>query len=360
MAYQTGTSTGPDDLLDKLRVWLVANGWTQNGWADDNTTYHTWTGLVGTGKRLHVQKTAADSTVMYFNLRSVNRGVIFEDHNDDSSIESYGKYQAEVTGLAINGSTGYNGSNAWDYQPGSPVGSSSYSWGACMTELSLTAIPAYYFWQDGDTVVVCVEYQSGKFQWLAFGCLDKSGAGAYTGGQFFSGSLCGYYPSEQLLNTTSYAVYYNRTLFFCHNENWYGTGAVYLNIDSAAGWRSIGYQGSSSSALYNREALAPGVRPNDASPSYLNYNTLCSFFWSRAPNHYNALSPFVPLYVVGKRSNGNWSLLGWPKSLRMLNAFYHDPGAEYTLGSDVWMIFPCHAKSDADGGRMGFAVKKVT
>lgn len=356
MAYQTGTATGPDDLLDKLRIWLLANGWTVNSWADDNTTYRTWTGLVGTGKRLHVQKTAADSGVMYFNLRSVNRGVVFENHNEYSVLQSYGKYMAEVTGIALNGSTGYNGGNAWDYQPGAPIGISSKSWGACITELSLTAIPAYFFWQDGDTVVVCVEYQSGKFQWLAFGCLDKSGAGAYTGGQFFIGSLGAYEPSNQLLYTGTNS---NKTLFFCHNESYYGTGAIYLNIDSAAGWRSIGYQGSNSSALYNREAIVPGVRPNDPTPSYY-YNTLCSFFWSRAPNHYNALAPFVPLYILGKRANANWSLLGWPKSIRMLNAYYHDPAAEYTLGSDVWMIFPAHAKTDADGGRMGFAVKKVT
>ena len=62
---------------------------------------------------------------------------------------------------------------------------------------------------------------------------------------------------------------------------------------------------------------------------------------------------------MGKRTNGNWSLLGWPKSLRMLNCYYYDAAEEYTLGSDVWMVFPLHSKDDP-GMQMGFAVKKVT
>lgn len=350
MAYQTGTATGPDDLLDKLRVWLNSNGWTVNGWATDNSTYETWTGLVGTGKRLHVQKTAGDSTVMYFNLRSVNRGVVFEDyHNTQTKVG--GKYYAELTGLALNGSTGYSGSNTWDKQPGY-MQSTGGSWGVAITELSLTSIPAYYFFQDGDTVVVCVEYQSGKFQWLAFGLLEKQGA--ITGGQFVAGSLNGYNPSYQLLYGGI-----NMTAFFCRVYSNHGIGAVYFDADSSTAWRSAGNMGSKSGDNHAKEIEFPGVFPNYGSPSHTLWNTINSFFITRSPNHYNALAPMVPICVLGKRANENYSLLGWPKSIRMVNCYYYDPAEEYTLGSDVWMVFPAHSKDDADG-RMGFAVKKVT
>jgi len=353
MAYETGTATGPDNLLDKLWTWLAANGWSVNSWATDNTTYESWSGLDGSGKRLHIQKTAGDSTVMYFNLRSTVRGIPFEDHYG-SATQQGGKYYGEITGLAINGSTGYSGANTWDKQPGY-MQSTGGSWGAAITELSTTSIPAYYFYQDGDTVVVCVEYQSGKFQWISFGLLEKQGS--YTGGQFVAASLNGYRPSYQLLYEGT-----DMTKFFCLNsENSgeeYGNGAVYHNADSITAWRASGALGSKTET-YAFEMIFPGLTPNGAVYAPRDWNTINSFFISRAPNHYNGLAPMVPIYILGKRTSGNYSLLGWPKSIRMLNCYYYDPAEEYTLGSDVWMVFPGHSKSDADA-RMGFAVKKVT
>ena len=45
MAFQTGTATDHDDLLNIIRVFAVAQGWTQNGWS-----------VVGSGHRLHLEK----------------------------------------------------------------------------------------------------------------------------------------------------------------------------------------------------------------------------------------------------------------------------------------------------------------
>jgi len=356
MGYQTGTSTGPDDLLDKLRIWLLAEGWTVNLWDDDNTTYRVWTGLVGTGKRLHVQKTATDSTVMYFNFRSVNRGVIFEDHYSVSTLQGYGKYYAEATGIGINGSTGYNVANAWDYQPGAPVGTSSKSWGACITELSLTAIPAYYFFSQGDTFVVGVEYESGKFQWIMFGCLEKSGV--YTGGQFFVGSCSGYMPSEEMLGTGAYLTI--KGCILSGQYGGYGRGAVYLDVDSVAGWRAYGNSGSVNDSLAKKIEW-PGYRPNDAATSYITHNTFGSLLFRRSPNFYNALAPMMPAYTLVLRASANYCFLGNPTNVRLINPLYYDPGDEYTLGSDVWKIFPMHSKADAAaaaGKNVGIAILK--
>lgn len=354
MAYETGTSTGPADLLDKLRLFLVANGWTVNKWDDDDSKYRTWSGLDGDGKRLHVQKTATDSTVMYFNLRSTVRGIPFEDHQSSTS-QYGGKYRAEVTGLCLYGSTGYDGGETWDYQPGGTLNGSN-SWGVVMTELSTTAIPAYYFFQDGDTVIVVVEYTAGKYQWFCFGCLEKQGT--YTGGQFFSGSLGSYEPSYQILNTSPT----DQTMFMTVNydSSTDGNGAVYLDVDSVAGWRASGYLGGSGSGTGYRSIILPGLRSNDGSKTGTNTanNSLTGFFHSRSPNHYNGLAPFAPCYVLVKRSNNNFSLLGWPKSIRVINNLNYDPADEITLASDTWMIFPEHSKADADPN-VGFAVKQV-
>jgi hypothetical protein len=353
MAYSTGTSTGPADLLDKLRLFLIAQGWTVNKWDDDDTKYHTWTGLDGDGKRLHVQKTATDGTVMYFNLRSTIRGVPWGDH-DDSQTQISGKYRAEITGLAMYGSTGYDGGLAWDLQPGGTL-NGAVSWGVSMTELSTSAIPAYYFFQDGDTVIVLVEYTAGKYQWFCFGCLEKQGV--YTGGQFFSGSLNAYQPTYQILNAAA-----DHTMFLVQNYDGYsyGNGAVYLNVDSSAGWRASGRQGQGTGTNY-LSLIFSGLRPGQSSTSKGTSTAAQSFigyFFTRSPNFYNGLAPFAASYILGKRSSGNFSLLGWPKSIRHINVYNYNPAQEITLGADTWMIFPAHSKSDADP-LMGFAVKKV-
>ena len=359
MAYQTGTSTGPADLLDKLRSFLIANGWAVNLWADDNTTYASWAGIDGTDKRLHVQKTATDSTVMYFNLRSIIRGFPFGDSYNNTP-QYAGKYKHEVTGLCLNGSTGYDGGMAWDLQPGSTRRTDNgLSNGVCITELSVTAIPAYHFFQDGDTVIVCIEYQSGKYQWLIFGCLEK--IGTYTGGQFFSGSLGSFDPSYQLL-----AAGQHQTVFLAANALayiYYGNGAVYLNVDSVAAWRTSGYNGSESPGQpYHHSVCFSGMEPNANKADVVgraHSNTLTGFFDTRSPNHYNSLAPFIPVYTLCWRASTNWSMVGWPKSIRTINIQDYDPADEIVLGTDTWMIFPSHSKADVDPV-IGFAVKKVT
>ena len=116
MSYETNTSTGPNDLIDKLRIFLLAEGWTVNLFA-----------AIGAGYRLHVQKTASDDTVMYFNFRSAiaETGVtlITEDNVTGAN--------GTVTGLLINGSTGYNVGEIWHHQTGKSIDSNSKSMGMC-------------------------------------------------------------------------------------------------------------------------------------------------------------------------------------------------------------------------------------
>lgn len=357
MAYQTGTSTGPADLLDKLRLFLIDQGWTVNKWEDDNTKYHTWANLNGTGKRLHVQKTAVgDGTVMYFNLRSTIRGIPFGVHDDSQTLYS-GKYRAEVTGLCLYGSTGYNGSLAWDLQPGGTLNNAgTKSWGVIMTELSTTAIPAYYFFADGDTITVCIEYTAGQYQWFCFGCLEKQGA--YTGGQFFTGSLYTYAPSYQILYTTNP----DQTIFMTSQESaGYGNGAVYLEVDSLNGWRTSGLNGDDSGGNFANKIHFQGLHANQSvtsKQSSLANNTLSGYFYTRCPNFFNGLAPFAVCYVLVKRASANFSLLGWPKNICTINMTNYNPAEEIALASDTWKLFPEHAKADADPS-LGFAIKKV-
>jgi len=104
MAYQTGTYSGINDALTEWKDFLLAQGWTINDFSNDSSDYDA--GPAFTGKRLHIQKTIG-STTHYFNFRSCSGQRVFD----------YSSYEP-VTGICVNGSTGYNAGNTWDYQPG--------------------------------------------------------------------------------------------------------------------------------------------------------------------------------------------------------------------------------------------------
>ena len=61
MAYETGASTGPNDLLGKLRLFAIAQGWTINRWT-----------TVGSGRELCLSKGSA-----YYNMRSYQNETVF-------------------------------------------------------------------------------------------------------------------------------------------------------------------------------------------------------------------------------------------------------------------------------------------
>jgi hypothetical protein len=334
MGYQTGVSTGPNDLLDKLRLFLISEGWNVNLWT-----------TVGAGYRLHVDKVTSSSGVqMYFNFRSAisetGSTLITEDNN--------GGANGTVTGIIINGSTGYDVGQDWDTQPGYSYNpyDNNYGYGGVMTQMSTSAIPAYYFFTVGDSVHICVEVTSGQFQFTSFGCLLKQGT--YDGGMYFSAS----WPSVYPYGDWSLGLYGPR--YFTHNIGGsYGSisGGVYLDVDSIARWRTT-------DAETLREILMPCVAGQSVNGLY-STSALASHFWKKSPNSYNNIAAMCPIYVSGKRSDNNYSLLGWPEGVRFLNVTNYSAGQELTYGTETWKVF--HADSaDFTPSNMyaGFAFKK--
>lgn len=328
MGYQSGTSTGPNDLLDKLRTFLIGEGWTVNDYSAD-----------GTGYRLHVQKVAqSGGPTMYFNFRSAiaETGTTLTEDND-------GGTAGTVTGILINGSTGYDGGETWDNQPGYPynVNDSNRSYAMVMSPMSISAIPAYYFFAIGDSIHVVVEIISGKFQFMSFGCLEKQGV--YTGGMYFTASIGSSQPYTDYMTN-----WYVPKYFSCYPSGSIA-GAVYLDVDATASWRR---------AMNNDEVVFPCVVGQQANESYSKCG-IASMFWSKGPNFYNNIAAMCPLYTFAARSDGNQSLLGWPDGVRFLNCTNYSAGQEITYGTETWKIF--HADSlDQDPLNMycGFAFLK--
>lgn len=345
MAYQTGTATGPDDLLDKIRTFLEADGWTTN--------LHT---TVGAGYRLHVQKTASDSTVMYFNFRSATNevGTTITGDNYNYMPDTY-NFGTITAGILINGSTGYDVGQSWDTQPGyslslDDVTPATNSMASCMTAMSVSAIPAYYIFSTGDSVHIVVEVTSGEFQFMSFGLLVKQGV--YTGGQYFSAS----YNSVQPNYERTYL--YNQEIphYFASLRSGRSHGAVYVDADSVADWRIA-------NATTYAEIRFPCVVSMKYSQATSSQQGLASTFWGKSPNYYNNIASMCPIYVMLYRADTNYSLLGWPEGVRFLNVLNYSSGQELTYGTETWKIFPENSipdyETNVQNRNCGFAFLKV-
>lgn len=372
MIYQSGTYSSMHDLLGTIKTFLQTNGWAINKWELDEQGYQSYTGLDYTGAmRLHVQKTASDSTVMYFNFKSVKRGIIFGDHYATTS-QINGRYYSEIRGIGINGSTGYNAGESWDEQPGYPVSKgTSKSIGACITELPGSGgTYSYYIFQSTDSCIIVVQIGDNRFVYLAFGLLEKSGT--YIGGQFYSGSLESYQPSYRYWYESTNRRDPWRAAFlgnivdgYCYKAS---TFAVYLNVDGSAAWRHNAKEGSDDSTTIAN--LQTGVQVpysrTDDSGVYKTYAVnLNEFIYDRSPSHFNNVSILAPVYIFVRRATERYTYIGRPEGVRILNRSPYTSGAEFSIVSDTWKVFPAFDIEDESSGiinfspHVGFAFLKV-
>lgn len=300
MAYESGSATSRDDLLDKIRGFALANGWTVNGWADD-----------GGGKRLHIQK-----GTLCFNFRSGSNEPIF------------GYYS--MTGICMNGSSGYDGAQPWYSQPGHTASTSGGAWGVSIVAVSGT-IPAYHFFTLGSSgICIVVEYQVGKYKWLVLGELDKAYAGNYSGGQFISGSD----------GADNYER--NIVLSFDSGTNWRSSFGVYLDIDGQTGkWR-----GNDAISGTGRLAQPHGMFTTNMTSVF--QLSITAALQRSSYNAFTGLTALIPIYITAERDGGFYSYVGKVPNMRLLNIRGLSPGDEITLGSDTWKVFPVYDMSRPD------------
>jgi len=333
--YQSGTATGPNNLLDTLRQFLIDNSWTVNGWT-----------TVGAGYRLHVEKEISSSSEnMFFNFRSA----IAETGDTLIAEDNLGGAGGTVTGICINGSTGYSGGSDWDKQPGYTTNpnATNKSTANVMTPMSVSAIPAYYFYAVGDSVHVVVEVTAGVFQFMSFGCLVKQGE--YTGGQYYSASWDSRAPQTNYLASSYGPKYFT----YNYNQSSYLNGAVYVDADGTEDWRVADGDSDDQEIVWSGVPSSPGLTGTHP------LRGMCTPFYEKAPNSYNNISAACPIYTLLYRSDDNYSLIGWPEGVRFLNVTNYTPAQELTYGDDTWMVFESDSGDVAPGWPgCGFAFKK--
>jgi hypothetical protein len=282
MAFQTGTASSFINLLDALRLFATANGWTQNLWAD-----------VGADKRLHLQKGA-----IYANFLA----------------------EADNTELRMGGSIGFNSGSAWDAQP------SMAPWRPFMSAAYYGAIAwpvTYYLFLHTapDSIEVVIRYQPTRYMWVMFGDITKYGT--WPGGDFYGAS----YERDQFTRPAfSIQQSITQTPVLFHDQGDGGGVVAHRNsilhaeVDSNVWW-------------------APYVGNNPSSPIV----TATRHVWplvNRSLSAFNGLATLQPIELYALRPDAHWSPLGRVEHVRYANVLNHNAGDIIDIGGQKWMLFP--------------------
>lgn len=332
MAYQTGTASDVNDILDKFRLFAIAQGWSVNRWA-----------TVGSGRELCIKKGSA-----YFNFRAWNNEWALVNGDD----------QADKTGLAINGSDGYLGGNAWDRQPGYPQRRNSapldqaHAWFPLV--INIGPFPAYHFFApDSKTLYAEVEVSAGIFMRFGCGSLDLFNPAAPGGGRFFYAT-----GGQHVTDPTSTSIPWLevdvddsslsleevpfRCADYCYDASFLSGSYLRVQHDSFDNWA----HSAKVPSTYNTGSFCQGGGVHDRPIRDLS------------PNSLNGVGVLLPNIVSVNRNQEYLSPVGTVPGMRYMDMTNYLPGDEFTLGSDTWKVFPWYAKGGRSGQR-GIAYLKV-
>lgn len=198
MILETGQFTGPNGLIDKVRIFLAAQGWVTNRNTDDTQRY-AGTAPSPLGKRLHMQL----GTNSFWNFRSAYWEAISGWNSSAGS--TLGRNSNLGHGLAANVSTGFNTANNWDVQPGYTqlvVTGSAGGFIPCDNvalnyRFFYATLPQLFFG-------IAVECQPEVWGHMWLGQVRKFGT--WPGGDFCAASQATYFPNPAALAGVSWTV----------------------------------------------------------------------------------------------------------------------------------------------------------
>lgn len=320
MAHTIGSAISPNDLLDQLRIWLLIRGWTTDLYAS-----------VGYGYRLHMHKGS-----IYVNLCSFLGG----------EVGFAGNYQGG-TGIALTLGSGFDAGSDFAGQPGIPIWGMG-TMGSAMLLHAGPFISHQFFDDEAGNILVMVERNPGAWRHLCWGdSLDKAGAGAWTGGQYFSAN----FGSAALNAGDSGNVYSDVPPMNNYDVN-SPSAWVRADVDTYQGkWLNLSrYEETSTSE--ERKGATNAFR----SWQYDEYSTS----WGTVPRYglairnrlYNiqdSRAILLPMMIYAHRDQGGASFLGTVPSIYLSAARGHGiaDGQDLVIGSDTYRQFS------------GFFVRKV-
>ena len=315
MAYETGSSTGPHDILDKIRSFALADGWTIN-------RYDTSPAGDSARNELCLSKGTA-----YFNLAS------FQGSSDVIINGGVSPNSNNYFGVVMNGSDGYSGGSPWDQQVGHP------EYPAVTTNrqrhvhiFGAGGYPTYHlFSPNANCIYLEVEVEPSIYQRLGFGSLDNFGSPAGDGRFFYATTnssadsfTTSYYNNGTDSPNFSFEMVPFRSAYFTGSPTDLNSASfVRAAFDSFDGWAQTG---RSPSATFTGAAAQGGVHEiiiRETSPSPLN-----------------GLGVLTPV-IVSYNANDEFLMpIGVLPGIRYMDMSLYQPAEEFSLGSDTWKVFP--------------------
>jgi hypothetical protein len=297
MAFLQTTATDASDLLLKLATFLSSNGWTILGNSDSGA-------YLGVGDRqLH--------------LASPNGNYFHNLYADTTSFEVYTTLSDAGGGIA----------NDLGEQPGETVSSK--------TNLINDNYVSVFFYAQGQSFYVVVEFSTSKFRHIACGTLVKPGGdSAYDKGDF----SCGTFWTTTVSHRDNPANTHSIVPFDAESASNINSSSFANIVRYGATFvRHFGY-----SPLSNTAGATGNVRSSGYLSSFYGFSQQFSFSQSTGRE---TLQP-INVLVRAESGTGIYSL-GHAEGVRTVNLANFTPKSTLTLGADTWRVFPL---SQREGG----------
>lgn len=308
MAYETGTATSVTDLLDKMRIFATANGWTQDFFGARTS---------GSGTALQLTKGG--------------HSVTFIADTGTGTTSDPGPY------------FGCYSHNA--YSAGN--GTENQSQGSTKTFANGMAGPfvAYHLItgseRGAEYLYAIVEVSSGVVKHVGIGKLVA--LGALTPGTFAFASRWTYTSTSNTIGT-ALSPAHSWPFDSAENAQRLGPGTQ-IRADSD-GISPRWYDGSGSVSYGNR--FGGGVRQAGSTTVGPQRGTVVAPI-AAGVSALTGRTLLVPCWVYGERTANLGSPLGYPPHIRWVRLDYLNPGDIMTIGSDQWKVFPVIRKNGGTG-----------
>jgi len=333
MSFETGTASGPEDLMDKLEAFILS-------------VSPTFT----------IDR--AMSAASPFDLSVSDGDGLF------CQISSFGDTDA----LYMAGSTGFDGSG-WGFEPGSNTQAGGAKTSGHEVSEMTGPYEAYFFYMNFDPAIgakyvhVVVETTAGVYRHFGFGTIDK--VGSFVGGQYINGHFWQQGSQSDNPNTSGHRVAFDGigttgSTNRCH---------VHVPLDELNGWNG----GLSSPAekwhVAGNQSTgndADGVHKGNIEWGGRQAWYLHPFFEIGGSSQFNGFKPLIPIPLFLRDFDPNpdeMYLLGYAPDVREISVEGLTPGQSLVIGGDTWDTFPVGRKylvqDDTEGtGMWGRAYRR--
>jgi len=307
MAYETGTSSSIQDLMQKLSIFLVANGWTQDF------------------------ATTGDPGLIAFSKNSIFVAFQYTEATDGGTLAIYQNFSNDDP-VSVWLSTGDSG-----------VGAASLVASAFDTGRSVNIFAgphaAYHFFEQNAAPAYChivVEVDTNRFRHFGFGEIEK--IGDWQGGEYSYGHNWRQAVSQIDAPTSSTHTIGLESNSAGARTNFYATMHVRDQPEQAAAdrWALIG---SSSNFPVQQDRAGNDRLPCQGGSRGGMNGQMTPFRLSQL----TAFKPLIPIVVHVADNTGvpdTRRLLGTHPDVRVVNIANLDPGETFVIAGETWFVFP--------------------